>query len=255
MTTPATRLEDYARDLTTGILFLTRLPLPAGAPAASADMARATWSYPIVGLIVGVIGAVVYGATHRIGLPPWPAAVLSVGATLLATGCLHEDGLADTADGFGGGKTREQKLAIMRDSRIGTYGVCALILALLLRAGAVASFTATAPAAWALIGSHAGARAAMVALMALVPPARSEGLSAGIGAPPRESVLIAGGLGILILAISLGLGFGLVALLLIIAAVALTAWLSVSQIGGQTGDVLGGLEQVCEIVILFAALR
>ncbi len=90
-------------------------------------------------LVVGLIGAVVYVLAHRAGLPAWPAAALSVAATLFATGCLHEDGLADTADGFGGGKTREQKLDIMRDSRIGTYGVCALALSLLIRVSALAS--------------------------------------------------------------------------------------------------------------------
>src|SRR6202046_1868412 len=86
--------------------------------------------------IFGLSGAIVYGIVHRLGLPPWPAAALSVAATMLATGCLHEDGLADTADGVGGGHTREQKLDIMRDSRIGTYGVCALAMSLLLRVGA-----------------------------------------------------------------------------------------------------------------------
>ena len=68
----------------------------------------------------------VYALAHKIGSPPWVAAALAVAATLAVTGCLHEDGLADTADGFGGGDTRERKLEIMRDSRIGTYGVCAL---------------------------------------------------------------------------------------------------------------------------------
>lgn len=252
MTMP--RLEDCARDLATSTLFLTRLPWPSGMPAASADMARAAWSYPIVGIGVGVIGAVAYGVAYRIGLTPWPSAALSIGATLLATGCLHEDGLADTADGFGGGKTREQKLAIMRDSRIGTYGVCALILVLLLRAAALANIGAAAPVAWALIASHGGARAAMVVLMALVPPARHDGLAAGVGAPPQESLLIVVGLSVLIFAISLGFGLGLVALVLVAAATALMAWLSVSQIGGQSGDVIGALEQVCEVVILLVAL-
>ena len=111
------------------------------APPAAGALARAAWAFPIAGLVVGLIGAIVYALAHRIGLPSWTAAALAVAATLLATGCLHEDGLADTADGFGGGKTREQKLEIMRDSRIGTYGVCALALSLLLRVGALASFS------------------------------------------------------------------------------------------------------------------
>ena len=82
------------------------------------------------------------------GAQPWPP-------RCLATGCLHEDGLADTADGFGGGDTREQKLDIMRDSRIGTYGVCALAMSLLLRVGALASLPSAHAVVWALIASHA----------------------------------------------------------------------------------------------------
>src|SRR6202030_2053805 len=100
----------------------------------------------------------IYAVAHKIGSPPWVAAALAVAATLAVTGALHEDGLADTADGFGGGDTREQKLAIMRDSRIGTYGVCALILSLLIRADAIASLTEIALVAPALIAAHVGAR-------------------------------------------------------------------------------------------------
>ena len=115
-------------------------------------------------------------------------------ATLLATGCLHEDGLADTADGFGGGETREQKLDIMRDSRIGVYGVCALIVSLLLRVGLLASLPNAHLAVWALIASHAAARATMPALSCLLlPPARNDGLSFEAGRPPGDSVAAARG--------------------------------------------------------------
>jgi adenosylcobinamide-GDP ribazoletransferase len=92
-----------------------------------------------VGALVGACGALAYWGAAAVGLPPFVAGVLAVAATLLVTGALHEDGLADTADGFGAGVTRERKLEIMRDSRIGTYGVAALVLSILLRAGAVAS--------------------------------------------------------------------------------------------------------------------
>ena len=122
--------------MTASIAFCTRLPLVGATPIAGSTIAKAAWAFPIAGLVVGIVGAVVYALAHRAGVPAWPAAALAVAATLLATGCLHEDGLADTADGFGGGKTREQKLDIMRDSRIGVYGVCALIMSLLLRVGA-----------------------------------------------------------------------------------------------------------------------
>jgi adenosylcobinamide-GDP ribazoletransferase len=176
-------------------------------------------------------------------------------ATLAVTGCLHEDGLADTADGFGGGKTRERKLDIMRDSRIGTYGVCALTVAILLRVSALALLANPALVAMALIAAHGAARATLPAFMLIVPPARGDGLSHGAGRPTLARVAVAAALGVLILFAWLGLvsGIGAAALLGIVAV--LMAWLCLAQIGGQTGDVLGAVEQVCEIVILLVALR
>ena len=105
MTITETWLQDRAAELKASIDFCTRLPLAGAAPIAGGTIAKAAWAFPVAGLIVGLIGAVVYALAHRLGLPAWPAAALTVAATLLATGCLHEDGLADTADGFGGGKT------------------------------------------------------------------------------------------------------------------------------------------------------
>src|SRR5205823_1129594 len=115
-----------------------RLPLPRFASVEGGDIARGSWAAPVAGAAVGLLGAMVYWIGHLMGLPPFLSAGLVLAATLAVTGCLHEDGLADTADGFGG-RDRVRKLEIMRDSRIGTYGVCALVLSLLLRAGALAA--------------------------------------------------------------------------------------------------------------------
>ncbi len=247
-------LENRAEELKASIVFCTRLPLLRATPRAGDSLSRAAWAFPVAGILVGLIGAIVYGMAHRFGLPPWPAAVLAVAATMLVTGCLHEDGLADTADGFGGGSTREQKLAIMRDSRIGVYGVCALTMSLVLRVGALASLPSAHAVVWALIASHAAARATMPALMLLLPPARSDGLSFDAGRPPGESVAAAAVIGFLVLAICLHFGHGLLALIVVAAIVALVAWLATRQIGGQTGDVMGALEQVSEIAVLLVAL-
>ena len=173
---------------------------------------------------------------------------------MLVTGCLHEDGLADTADGFGGGTTREQKLEIMRDSHIGVYGVAALTIALFLRVGVLASLPSAHAVVWALIASHAAARATMPALMLLLPPARSDGLSHDAGRPPAEGVAIGAVLAFLIVAVSLHPGHALLALILLAVVVAVLAWLSANQIEGQTGDVLGALEQTSEIAVLLVAL-
>ncbi len=126
-------VQRRVNDLKIGFIFLTRLPLPHQQPIAKGDLSQALWTAPIVGAGLGLLGAGVYGLAQSLHLPPLPAAALAVAATVVVTGGLHEDGLADVADGFGGGATRERKLEIMHDSRIGTYGVCALILSFLLR--------------------------------------------------------------------------------------------------------------------------
>jgi adenosylcobinamide-GDP ribazoletransferase len=247
-------LADRAEELKASIAFCTRLPLPRTTPQAAEALAKAAWAFPVVGLVVGLIGAAVYVLAHRLGAPAWPAAALSVTATLVVTGALHEDGLADTADGLGGGNTRQQKLNIMRDSRTGAYGVCALVLSLLLRVGALASFADAYGVVWALLASHGAARSAMPVLMWLLPPARSDGLSFEAGSPPGESVAAGITIAVVILVFCFYPARGVVALIFLIATVALMAWLSVRQIDGQTGDVVGALEQVGEIVVLLVAV-
>ena len=123
-------------------------------PAASGELGRALRLAPLVGLVVGVCGALVTSiAVGGLGLPPLPAALLTIGATIWITGALHEDGLADVADGFGGAFERSRKLAIMRDSRIGAYGVLALILSIGLRAAALAALTGPEVASAVLIAA------------------------------------------------------------------------------------------------------
>src|SRR6202140_3785417 len=158
MTIPDGWLADCANDLKASVAFLTRLPVAGATPAAGADIARAAWAFPLAGVLVALIAAVVYAVAHKIGSPPWVAAALAVAATLAVTGCLHEDGLADTADGLGGGDTREHKLEIMRDSRVGAYGVCALTLSILLRVSAIASLGNPIVVLWTLIAAHGAAR-------------------------------------------------------------------------------------------------
>src|SRR5262245_4315947 len=102
-------------DLAVAIAFFTRLPLRRGAPTDGASLARASWCAPLVGLLIGVVAGIAYWIGDRVNLPPPVCAMFAVAAAMLLTGCLHEDGLADTADGLGGGETRERALDIMRD--------------------------------------------------------------------------------------------------------------------------------------------
>jgi adenosylcobinamide-GDP ribazoletransferase len=172
---------------------------------------------------------------------------------VLVTGGLHEDGLADVADGFGGGATRERKLEIMRDSRIGTYGVCALILSFMLRVAALTELSDPAVVAAVLVAAHAAARAPFAAFMRLVPAARPDGMSSDAGCPPQASAVVAVLLGVIPLVIGLGLAAGIVAAMLLCAAFGFMAWLCNRQIGGQTGDVVGALQQIGEIAVLLVA--
>jgi adenosylcobinamide-GDP ribazoletransferase len=251
------RLGARVGEFSASIHFLTRLPLPrhGAAGAAGANLAQAVWAFPFAGFVVGLVGALAYLVADRLVLFSWPAAALAVAATLFVTGALHEDGLADTADGFGGGDTHERKLEIMRDSRIGTFGVCALIISLLVRTDAIASLTEPVLVAPALIAAHVGARAMLPFVMFLLPAARTDGLAFAAGVPSGVGVAIAAALGFLALLFCLGLGHALVALVALAIVVALMSWLAMRQIGGQTGDVLGAVEQVSEVVILLVALR
>src|SRR4051812_30765296 len=236
-------VQRRVNDLKIGFIFLTRLPLAHQTPIAKGELSQALWTAPVVGAAVGLIGAAVYALAHRLHLPPLPAAALAVAAILAVTGALHEDGLADVADGFGGGATRERKLEIMRDSRIGTYGVSALILSFMLRVCVVAELGDDTLVFAALIAAHAGSRACIPVFMQIVPPARADGLSADAGAPTSAVSSVAALLGAVALVAALGIKAGIVALLLLGAAGVFMAWLCRRQIQGQTGDVLGALQQ------------
>jgi adenosylcobinamide-GDP ribazoletransferase len=251
MTTPGLS-HRLATDLAVSLMFCTRLPLAHAVPVAGGDIARASWAMPVAGALVGALGALVYWIAVRLGLPPLVAAALALAAGLLVTGCLHEDGLADMADSFGA-DGRERKLEIMGDSRLGTYGACALVMSVLLRWSALASIADAGTVAMALVAAHAAARAPLPAFMALVLPARSDGLAAAAGTPAHQAVAAAGLLGALALVVCLGPMAALVALVLLAAAGALMARVSVAAIGGHTGDVLGALEQVNEILVLLVA--
>jgi adenosylcobinamide-GDP ribazoletransferase len=242
-------------DLAVGIAFYTRLPLRPSAAVDGAAVARASWCAPLVGALVGALAGLAYWIAWRLNLPPLVCATLAVAAGMLLTGCLHEDGLADTADGLGG-ETRERALDIMRDGRIGAFGAGALVICLVLRISAIADLPRAALVAWALVGAHAAARAALPVIMRLVPPARADGLSATAGAPSPERTAVAVVIGIALLWIALGFRNALIALALVLIGAAVTAWLARRKIGGQTGDVLGAVEQVSEtLVLLVTAAR
>lgn len=260
------RRQRWFDDLRLALLLLTRLPIPGGS-AVDGNVARAVWLFPLVGVLVGLGGGAVFFAANRLGLGISTAALLTIGMQVLLTGALHEDGLADTADGFGGGRTRERKLEIMRDSRIGTYGVVALLLVLSLRFSALQELASnllsisdeldetishTGAIIVSLVAAGALSRAAMAAAWYMLPAARTDGLAASSGSVPRFSALLALGLGIATAFLLLpGTAF-MLAVASVAVMTALLVLLAYRQIGGHTGDVLGAIQQATEITVLLA---
>ena len=242
--------EDFA--IATAVL--TRLPVGIAVPGEPGAIAAAGWAFPLVGAGIGGLAALVFLLAQLIGCGSAVAAWLALLAAIALTGAFHEDGLADTADGLGGGKERWQRLAIMRDSRIGSYGVIALVLSLLLRVMAVAALPGPGQVAAALIAAHALSRAALVPIMRHEPLARDDGLAAGAGRPPAGVSNAALALAAIIALLFLGISAAIAAVLVVAATTLGLAWLARRQIGGQSGDVLGAMQQVGEIGVLLAVL-
>ena len=232
---------------------LTRVPLPAVAQPSTLDLGSSLGLAPVVGVLIGLAGGAVFWLAAWLGLPPLVAGLLTVLATFVLTGGLHEDGLADVADGFGGNRNRERKLAIMRDSRIGSYGSAALIFSIALRATALAALGDPAAVFMTLIAAHSASRGLLPAVMYGLPLARPDGLAATVGRPPGQAVILAIGTAVIVTLSSLGVTSGAAALMIGAIATLFVSWLARRQIGGYTGDVLGAAQQGSEAAILIAA--
>jgi len=239
-------LRDWLDDLGAAAAFLTRVPVPPR--DAPFNLARAYRAFPLVGAAIGAAIGVVDLVLLRVGLPAIAAAALALGAGALLTGALHEDGLADVADGFGGGRDKAAKLEVMRDSRLGTYGVLVLLTAFVTKVGALAAL----PRGHVILGlmaTHALARAPLAVLAGTMLYAR-EGLAASVGRPDRAACTAAVLVAVVVALLALPVGTALVAILVTAGSAACFAMIAQRQIGGQTGDVLGAAEQVCEIAVL-----
>jgi len=233
------------------VSFLTRVPVGGGIRKPRELAGSVPW-FPVVGAGVGLAEAGVY-AGARVLLPPLVAATLAVVAGILVTGALHEDGLGDTADAFAGGTDRDSTVRILKDPRLGTFGVLAVTASLLLRVAAVAAL-APAAALAALPAAGALSRAAAVAAMTALPAATDTGLGASYVAALSRPRAIAGAAAGLVVAVAL---LGVAALWAAAAAglaAALLGRLAVRRLGGVTGDILGAIQQVGEMLVLLAAV-
>lgn len=260
--TGSTRSSSLAEFLA-ALTFLTRLPVPGQGSTTEAAWnaaihGRAMAWYPFVGLVVGLLGAVIYRIAWGVGLPPWPAAFLTLAGLVWLTGALHEDGLADFADGAGGGATPQRRLEIMRDSRIGTYGATTLVLSLGLRVAVVAALVEPRTVLLALIAAHAASRGFMVLLAGFQGPARQDGLFASLGGPGAARAVAAGLIGASLAMTSgyrlAGVGAALLAPLAGLVAAGIVGHIAQRRLGGLTGDVLGAAQQAAEMAILLTLL-
>ncbi len=242
-----TGLRARVAEVQLAVMLLTRLP--AGQMAEAPAIGAAVWAFPLAGGLVGGIAAAVLAGALALGIASALAAGLALAASVIATGGLHEDGLADCADGFGGGRDRDRKLEIMRDSRIGSYGGLALILSLGLRWQALAILAAHQPAfaPFAVIALAISSRAGLGFALLWLPAARSDGMGKSAAATSFARAMVGLALAGLGLAVLLPWPSALCVLAAMAAAQLIFARIALRQIGGQSGDVLGAMQQLAEI--------
>lgn len=213
-------------------------------------------TFPVAGLVIAIVPALVLFLFS--GRDPLLAALIALAVMTLMTGALHEDGLADAADGLGGGRDKDHALTIMKDSRIGSYGVVALVLSFGLRAAALAALARydSAIAALVLAAAAAASRAVMVVHWHSLPSARTAGVAAGAGQPEDGARNVAMFIGIAVALLLLVPGVGLPGsvLSLIVTGAACFAFTRFvrRKLGGHTGDTIGATQQISEIVMLSA---
>lgn len=248
---PIRRALDAGAD---ALRFFTRAPVPARWGSHERFFDGAAAAAPLAGLVIGAGAALALALASLAGLPPAVAATLAAAVAVALSGALHLDGLADVADGFGGGRTRDAKLAVMRDSRNGTYGTAAIALALIARVALVSALAerlGPGGAAAGLMAAAALARPLAFLPTRMLAPARADGL--GHAARPKSaSVAFGTALGIVAALLLAGLGSGLIAAAIAGLAAGGVALLSRAQIGGYTGDVCGAAAEVAELAALAA---
>ena len=249
-----TSFDEWLQAFKEQMTFFTGLKLDVGLPRW--QLADVLPVLPVVGAAIGLASGLVFAIVRGIAGPGWLAAVLAVGAAIVLTRALHEDGLADTADGLGPhGLEPSRRLEIMRDSRNGTFGVLALALSVLIKVACLAQFGA-ATGLVVLISAHALSRAVLAYPLLAFSPVHADGLGATVGKPTDNDVWLTIGIGAG-LAFLLMLGKGLFVALLAPLAVLASAWFTshwiARRLGGYTGDTLGAVQQKAEVVFLVVA--
>ncbi len=227
------------------MMLLTRIPMGNLADPVPST-ASSGWAWPLAGLAIALPASLLYLGLYEIGFGAQVSSLGLIALQALLSGAMHEDGLADMADGFGGGHTKQRKLEIMRDSRIGSYGVLALIFAVALHISLITAIEAPHIVIPAAIGIAMASRGLLPLWVRRMPPAREDGLGRTASDIPKVSVLVALAIGLCGL-----LTLGLVPAVLVFAAMLLAGGLvyllAMKQIGGQTGDVIGAIQKLSEL--------
>jgi len=239
----STRLR--ASDITVAIALLTRLPVSADHRRG----ARAAWAWPVAGAVIALISVVVGQIVYALGLPATLAGLVVVACSIVLTGGMHEDGLADCADGFWGGFDPQRRLNIMKDSAIGTYGTLALALVVIGKWISIVMLIQADSLAGAFVAAAALSRGAMVWVMHHLEPARRHGLSHSVGRPDKSTVLMTAACA-LVLSLLATAFWTIPALIAAIVLTLAVAAIARAKIAGQTGDVLGATQQITELGIL-----
>ncbi|MFZ0558967.1 MAG: adenosylcobinamide-GDP ribazoletransferase [Methylovirgula sp.] len=261
------KTKDFATEFAAEFLgclrFCTRLPIPAlGFEKAPYEMptGAAVRMLPVAGAALGVVAAIALFVAAKLGLPPPLAALVGIVCLTLITGGLHEDGLADFADGTGGANP-EERLAIMKDSRIGAFGTLALVFGSLARVLSIAIIAAhgLCIASWVLIATAAVSRTLMLLALRLLPPARAEGAGFAAAALSEPVLAVTALIGFVfgLTPLLAGAGFGRVILAMVLSVAAAYGVIALARrlLKGQTGDVAGAAQQAAEIAgyLVYAA--
>ena len=245
----------FGDDLLMALRFYSRLPT-GSIPHQRPDLDRIAIVLPLASFVIGLVPVAVLLLLEWIGVPTFFAATLAVAALVIVTGAMSEDALADSADGLFGGNTIEARLEIMKDSRHGTYAVCALGMFLIARVVAVGSISAPLEAAALLLTAPLIARTGALWLTHALPAARSGGAAAAAGRVSPRNFVIAMAITVIVSFATAGFAVGLLGLLLAYAlsGAVVLCWIVVCRrlVGGQTGDLIGALQALLEIAALTA---
>ncbi|MGH9768394.1 MAG: adenosylcobinamide-GDP ribazoletransferase [Blastocatellia bacterium] len=245
-------MAEWLRLFLTAIQFLTRLPVPKWIQASEETLGKATKFFPLVGVMVGASGALTFWLLLHL-LPQSAAVLCAIIFTAFITNGFHEDGLADTFDGFGGGWTREQALEIMRDSRLGTYGVMALIFLILGKYSFLSTLAPGQVCRW-LIVAHTASRWTVLPLCAWLPYARADGQGKLVAKQIGKAEIFIATVTIFITVLLLSWPAALAALLVTGLMTVLSGLYFRARLSGITGDCLGATNQLTEVALYLMSI-